>query len=54
MYNLLIDQLEDLLDIEDDRLLLSGQRMALKAALEKLKKYYSKTGTSVFSISTGK
>ena len=54
VYNLLIDQLEDLLDIEDDRLFLPGQRMALEAALEKLKKYYSKTGTSIFSISTGK
>ena len=54
MYNLLIDQLEDLLDLlKNEDISLSRQKQAIEAALKKLKKYYSKTSTSVFSVSTG-
>ena len=51
IYNFLIDKLED--KVEDQNIT-TIEKIAIEAAIKKLKKYYSLTGTSVYLISTSK
>ena len=50
-YNYLIDKLEDKAGEESTT---SAEKKAIRAAIEKLKKYYALTGAAVYAISTSK